>query len=107
MVRIMFRSPDGSDVECEANSGQTIMEVARDNNIRGIEAECGGALSCGTCHVYVDAPAGGAMPEVSEGEGDMLETVAAERRENSRLACQVAITAELSGMVVELPTTQF
>jgi 2Fe-2S ferredoxin len=78
--------------------------------IHGIEAEYGGALSCGTCHVYLTAPAAAVLPlpsEASEAESNMLEVVAVERRSNSRLACQIAITPDLSGSFVEIPATQF
>ena len=73
----------------------------------GIEAECGGALSCGTCHVYLTAPASAVLPAPSEAESSMLEVVAAERRSDSRLACQIVITPDLSGLFVEIPATQF
>jgi 2Fe-2S ferredoxin len=83
------------------------MAVARNHAIHGIEAECGGALSCGTCHVYLTAPAAAVLPLPSEAESNMLAVVAAERRSNSRLACQIAITPDLSGSFVEIPATQF
>lgn len=107
MARIVFRTPQGTQRECEAEIGETLMAVARNHAIRGIEAECGGALSCGTCHVYLTAPPTGVLPTPSEAESSMLEVVAAERRADSRLACQIAITPALSGLFVEIPATQF
>ena len=107
MTRIVFRTPQGTDRECEAEIGESLMAVARTHAIHGIEAECGGALSCGTCHVYLTAPASAVLPARSEAESSMLEVVAGERRSNSRLACQIAITPDLSGLFVEIPVTQF
>ncbi|WP_375788598.1 2Fe-2S iron-sulfur cluster-binding protein [Bradyrhizobium sp. Pha-3] len=107
MARIVFRTPQGTQRECEAEIGETLMAVARNHAIPGIEAECGGALSCGTCHVYLSAPATAVLPGPSEAESSMLEVVAAERRSDSRLACQIAVTPDLSGSFVEIPATQF
>jgi ferredoxin, 2Fe-2S len=107
MARIVFKTLEGTPLECEAEIGLTLMAVARKHAIRGIEAECGGNLSCGTCHVYLIAPAEAVLPAPSEAENSMLEVVAAERRSNSRLACQIAITPDLSGLFVEIPATQF
>jgi 2Fe-2S ferredoxin len=107
MARIVFRTPQGTHHECEAEIGETLMAVARNHAIPGIEAECGGALSCGTCHVYLTAPTTAALLAPSEAESSMLEVVAAERRSDSRLACQIAITPDLSGLFVEIPATQF
>jgi ferredoxin, 2Fe-2S len=107
MARIVFKTLEGTPLECEAEIGETLMAVARDHAIRGIEAECGGNLSCGTCHVYVMAPAAAVLPDTSEAESSMLEVAAAELRSNSRLACQIAITPDLSGLLVEIPATQF
>jgi 2Fe-2S ferredoxin len=107
MARIVFKAPQGTDRKCEAEIGETLMAVARNHAINGIEAECGGALSCGTCHVYLTAPANAVLPTPSEAECSMLEVVAAERKPGSRLACQIAITPDLSGLLVEIPATQF
>jgi 2Fe-2S ferredoxin len=107
MARIVFKAPQGTDRACEAEIGETLMAVARNHAINGIEAECGGALSCGTCHVYLTAPANAVLPTPSEAECSMLEVVAAERKLGSRLACQIAITPDLSGLLVEIPATQF
>jgi 2Fe-2S ferredoxin len=107
MARIVFRTRQGTDHECEAEIGEILMVVARNHAIHGIEAECGGALSCGTCHVYLTTPATAVLPAPSEAETSMLEVVAAERRSGSRLACQIAITPNLCGLLVEIPATQF
>jgi ferredoxin, 2Fe-2S len=107
MARIIFNSPHGTQRQCEAEIGETLMVVARNHAIDGIVAECGGNLTCGTCHVYLTPPATVVLPKPSEAERNMLEAVAAERRPNSRLACQIRITPDLTGLCVEIPETQF
>ena len=84
----------------------TVMEAAKLNDVAGIEAECGGACACATCHCYVDEARLGELPAASEGELAMLENVASERRPNSRLACQIKSSAALEGLKVLLPATQ-
>ncbi|HEX3397332.1 MAG TPA: 2Fe-2S iron-sulfur cluster-binding protein [Steroidobacteraceae bacterium] len=105
MPRITFIEPDGFRREINAPIGITLMEAAKQNGVQGILALCGGACACGTCHVYVD-PAWlrklGAREEMEEG---MLEC-AWEPRENSRLSCQIHITADLEGLVVTVPERQ-
>jgi ferredoxin, 2Fe-2S len=105
MPRITFIEPDGFRHEIDAPVGLTLMEAARQNGIKGILALCGGACACGTCHVYVDAawlPALAAREEMEEG---MLES-AWRPRDNSRLSCQIHITAKLEGLVVRVPEHQ-
>jgi ferredoxin, 2Fe-2S len=106
MAKITFIQPDGSQQVVEAEPGMTVMEAARKHLVAGIEAECGGACACATCHVYVDeawrAKAGGP----SEMEEDMLD-FAFEVREASRLSCQIKVTGELDGLIVRVPEKQF
>ncbi|WP_231711247.1 2Fe-2S iron-sulfur cluster-binding protein [Xanthobacter dioxanivorans] len=83
------------------------MQVARSHGVAGIEAECGGALSCGTCHVYVDEADTGRLAVASEQESDMLDLVAAERKATSRLCCQIELSDQLDGLVLHVPETQF
>jgi 2Fe-2S ferredoxin len=105
MPKIVFIEPGGARREITAPLGLTLMEAARQNNILGVIAQCGGACACATCHVYIE-PAWlavlGAREEMEEG---MLET-AWQRRDNSRLSCQVHITADLDGLVVMVPERQ-
>lgn len=77
------------------------------NGVPGIDADCGGTLSCATCHVYVDAAWLHRLPPVDETENDLLENVAAERCANSRLSCQIVVTDELDGIAVNIPDRQF
>jgi ferredoxin, 2Fe-2S len=80
--------------------------AARLNGVAGIEAECAGSLSCGTCHVYVTPEFASKLPAASEQEQEMLEFVVAERRTGSRLSCQIMLTDELDGLTLEMPEKQ-
>lgn len=105
MIKITFVEHNGTRHEVEAQEGSTVMEAAVMNGVPGIEASCGGACACATCHVYVD-PAwkektGG--PEVME--EDMLD-LAYDVRDESRLSCQLRIKPELDGLVVSVPEFQ-
>lgn len=106
MGRVVFVQLDGSKQEVEAVDGQSVMQVARANLVPGIVAECGGELSCATCHVFVDEQWAGLLPARSDDEVDMLEVAAEEPTEFSRLSCQVRFDAALDGMVVTIPETQ-
>jgi 2Fe-2S ferredoxin len=104
LPRITFVDQSGESLAVEAAPGDTVMQAARRTGIPGIRAECGGYMKCGTCHVYLDdADAHCAAP--SEWEEDMLQGVAAERRANSRLACQLRINPE-SDLHVTIPERQ-
>ena len=105
MPRITFIEPGGSRRVVDAPIGVTLMEAAVQNGVQGIVALCGGACACATCHVYVDAawlPRIGAREEMEEG---MLEC-AWEPRDNSRLSCQIHVTADLEGLEVTVPPRQ-
>lgn len=106
MGRVVFIRPDGTKQEAEAVSGQTLMQVARASLVPGIVAECGGELSCATCHVFVDEAWAGLLPDRSEDEVDMLEVTAEEPTDCSRLSCQVHFEDALDGMVVAIPRVQ-
>ena len=82
------------------------MQAAVANNVAGIEADCGGLMTCGTCHVYVREPFAARLPPPDADELAMLEFTAAERRPNSRLSCQIQLTEALDGLAVDLPDTQ-
>lgn len=103
MIRIAFATSDGRQTVVDTDGGITIMELAVTNGIDGIEGECGGAMACGTCHIYVDLPSP-ARP--SDAESDMLDFVDGERHCNSRLGCQVVLGPEHDGLVVHLPSQQ-
>lgn len=105
MPKITYITHDGKHHEVEAAEGTTVMENAIKNSVPGIEAECGGACACATCHVYVDdawrEKVGG--PDMME--EDMLD-FAYEPAESSRLSCQIKVTGELDGLVVHIPEKQ-
>ena len=105
MPRVTFVEPSGREVVVEAPAGATVMETAIDNGIEGIVAECGGACSCATCHVYVDPAWAARLPARDAQEDGMLDCVI-DRRETSRLSCQIVLTKDLDGLVVRVADTQ-
>jgi 2Fe-2S ferredoxin len=106
MVKITFIQPDGTSQSVVAEPGTTVMEAAKLNNVPGIEAECGGACACATCHVYVEDAWRDKTGKPSEMEEDMLD-FAFDVRAESRLSCQIKVTPELDGLVVRVPGKQF
>ena len=105
MARITFIQNDGTKREVEAEPGMTVMEAAVKNGVAGIAAECGGACACATCHVYVDEAWRAIVGEPSPMEEDMLD-FGFDVRPNSRLSCQIKVTAELDGLIVRTPERQ-
>jgi 2Fe-2S ferredoxin len=107
MPRIVLIAPDGTRTELQARAGQSLMRAATDAGVAEIVADCGGCLSCATCHVWVDPAWAERLPPVSRDEDAMLEMTAAERRPTSRLSCEIPLTEALDGLVVHLPPTQY
>jgi 2Fe-2S ferredoxin len=105
MPRILFKQPGGARREIDAPPGITLMEAARQGGVDGIVAQCGGACACATCHVYIDPPWLERLPPPEDMEQGMLES-AWEPRRNSRLSCQIHLTAELDGLEVTVPQRQ-
>ena len=105
MAKITYVEFGGKERVVDVANGLTVMEGARDNNIPGIEADCGGACACSTCHVYVDPAWVGKIPAKEGMEEDMLD-FAYEPKENSRLTCQIRVTADMEGLVVRMPEKQ-
>lgn len=105
MPSITFVQPDGSRQTIQVAAGRTAMEAARDNNIRGIRAECGGECSCSTCHCYVDPTWVARLPRRRDEEASLLEFAYAPR-DASRLACQLLVTDALDGLVLHVPEKQ-
>jgi ferredoxin, 2Fe-2S len=106
MAKITFIQTDGKTQVVDAEAGLTVMEAAKANMIEGIEAECGGACACATCHVYVDTAWTSKVGKASEMEADMLD-FAFDVRDESRLSCQIKVTSELDGLVLRVPAKQF
>lgn len=105
MSKVIFTSADGQVTEVEANAGDSVMETAVRNGVPGIVAECGGSLSCATCHVFVDEADLAELPAMEEMEDEMLWGTAVDREDNSRLCCQIRIT-EGTDLHVTTPETQ-
>jgi 2Fe-2S ferredoxin len=105
MVKITFIDAAGPSRTVDADVGATVMETAIKNDIPGIEAECGGACACATCHVYVEEAWREAVGGPSPMEEDMLD-FGYDVRENSRLSCQIKVTEALDGLVVRVPERQ-
>jgi 2Fe-2S ferredoxin len=103
---IVYVQPDGSRREVEASSGTSVMRTAVLNDVPGIVAECGGSLMCATCHVYVEPGDLPRVPPRSEEEDEMLEVTEAERRDTSRLSCQLTVEDDLDGFTVHVPEAQ-
>ena len=106
MPRITYIHADGTRDDIDVAAGLSVMQGAIGRGIDGIVAECGGNAMCATCHVYVDPDHLDRLPPVGADEDALLEGTASERRANSRLSCQIAVTPELDGLVVELPERQ-
>jgi 2Fe-2S ferredoxin len=105
MVKITYIDAEGTARSVDAEEGSTVMENAVRNGIPGIEAECGGACACATCHVYVAEEWREAVGEPEPMEEDMLD-FAFDVRPNSRLSCQIRVKPELDGLVVNTPAQQ-
>ena len=105
MAKVTFIDQDGTKREVEAKPGVSIMEAAVQNMIPGIDADCGGACACATCHVYVDAAWIDKLKAKDEMEESMLD-FAEDVRETSRLSCQILITKDIDGIVVTTPQSQ-
>lgn len=106
MPTVTYVNPDGSREDVAVAEGASVMQGAIRNGIEGIVAECGGNAMCATCHVYVDEDQLLLLPEITEEEDALLDGTASERRPNSRLSCQIPVTAALDGLVVQLPDRQ-
>jgi len=106
MARLTFVSPDGNETTVDAGSGDSVMQAALAGSVDGIVAECGGAMMCATCHVYVADNWASKVGTASDDERAMLDFAASEVKPTSRLSCQIAITDELDGLTLHLPDAQ-
>lgn len=106
MPQISFLAADGSRTDIEAAAGISLMQIALAHGLAGINADCGGACQCATCHVYVEEPWVAKLGAVEETEDAMLDCTTEPRQPGSRLCCQLTLTPELDGMVVRLPAMQ-
>ena len=106
MAKITYIEHSGKTHTLDVPNGLTVMEGARDNNIPGIEADCGGACACSTCHVYVDPAWVDKLPPKQAMEEDMLEFAYEPDPARSRLTCQLKVSPALDGLVVQMPERQ-
>ena len=105
MPKITYKDNSGNSRTIEVDNGLSIMEGAIQNDIPGIDADCGGSMACATCHVYVKEDWFPKLPNKETGEDDMLDQ-AYEPKANSRLSCQITVSDELNGLIVHLPEKQ-
>ena len=106
MIKIHLVAADATETVLEARLAGSLMQAAVAANVAGIEADCGGLLTCATCHVYVREPFAGRLPPPSDDELAMLEFTASPRRPNSRLSCQIELGPALDSLTVDLPESQ-
>ena len=105
MSKITYIEHSGETHTIDVANGLTVMEGAVQNNIPGIDADCGGSMACATCHVYVKEEWFNQLPKKEDGEEDMID-MAFEPKTNSRLSCQIIVSDELDGLEVNIPSKQ-
>ena len=105
MAKITYIEHNGANHTVDVQNGLTVMEGAVQNNITGIDADCGGGMACATCHVYVKEDWFDKINKKNEGEDDMLDQ-AYEPKKNSRLSCQIIVSDDLDGLVIDMPEKQ-
>ena len=110
MITVHLINSGGQRTTLSAKPGISLMQAAVAESVKGIAADCGGMLTCATCHVLVDEPwsqPGSPIPPPTSEESDMLQFTASERRPQSRLSCQIVLTPALDGLTVRLPLSQY
>ena len=105
MTKITYIENNGKEHTIDVQNGLTVMEGAIQNDIPGIDADCGGSMACATCHVYVKDDWYDKLDEKSEGEDDMIDQ-AYDPKKNSRLSCQITVSDKIEGLIVHLPEKQ-
>ena len=105
MSKITYIDSNGNSKTIDVANGLSVMEGAIQNNIPGIDADCGGSMACATCHVYVKEEWFNKLPKKEDGEEDMLD-MAFEPKKNSRLSCQLIVSDGLDGLIVNIPSKQ-
>ena len=105
MPKVTYKDFQGTSKTIDVESGLSVMEGAIQNNISGIDADCGGSMACATCHVYVEEIWLNKIPKAEEAEVDMID-MAFEPKKNSRLSCQLIVSDELNGLIVTTPEKQ-
>jgi 2Fe-2S ferredoxin len=103
MAKITWKTEDGNEITADVKDGLNLMEAAIANDVPNVDGDCGGCLSCATCHVFVDDAWVEKTGEIDDVEDTMLEMTDVERRDNSRLSCQLIASPELDGLVLYVP----
>lgn len=106
MPKVIYVEHSGTEHEIDVSVGDSLMQAAQDNDVPGIEGICGGSLSCATCHCYVDPTWLNRLDSACDNELDMLDNTESERKQNSRLSCQIVMSDALDGVRVDLPESQ-
>jgi 2Fe-2S ferredoxin len=107
MPKVTYIQPDGAALTVEVPAGTSVMKSAIANDVAGIIADCGGAMACATCHVYVEHTSRGSFRPPSEEEDEMLDEVACDRLESSRLSCQLELSDAIDAVTVRIPSEQW
>lgn len=107
MIKIHLVAADAAETTLSVKPKGSLMQAATAANVSGIAADCGGLMTCATCHVYVREPFAARLPPPSAEELGMLEFTASPRKPNSRLSCQLELTEDLDGLTVDLPAKQY
>ena len=105
MPKITYIDQKGDSKTIDVENGLTVMEGAIQNNVPGIDADCGGSMACATCHVYVEDSWLSKIPKAEDAENDMID-MAYNPKKNSRLSCQIIVSEELNGLIVTTPEKQ-
>ena len=105
MPKITYIDHKGNSKTIDVENGLTVMEGAIQNNVPGIDADCGGSMACATCHVYVEDSWLNKIPKAEDAENDMID-MAYNPKKNSRLSCQIVVSEELNGLIVTTPEKQ-
>ena len=105
MPKITYKDNQGNSKTIEVEKGLSVMEGAIQNDVQGIDADCGGSMACATCHVYVEEKWFSKIPKAEDAEVDMID-MAYEPKKNSRLSCQIIVSDELDGLEVTTPEKQ-
>jgi len=106
MPKVTYIAPDDTEIVVDVPNGSSLMQAATLNGIEGIVGDCGGAMSCATCHVLVESEFLSRLDPMSDAESQMLDYTAAGRQDNSRLSCQIVMSDELDGLVVRMADPQ-
>ena len=105
MPKITYKDSSGGSKTIDVENGLTVMEGAIQNEIPGIDADCGGSMACATCHVYVEEKWFNKLPKAEDAEVDMID-MAFDPKKNSRLSCQIIVSDEIDGLIVTTPEKQ-